>query len=91
MVADLGDRFPDIVISDWVPGALKTEMGIANGIDPATAAEWGAILAMAHDRTLNGSLFVENQERLPVVSHKRRLFNKLIGKTVRARSIGDLI
>ena len=90
MVADLGDRFPDIVISDWVPGALRTEMGIAEGIDPAIAADWGATLAMAHDPTLNGSLFVEDRERLPVVSRKRRIFNKLTGQTVRARSIGDL-
>ena len=91
MVADLGDRFPDIVISDWVPGALRTEMGIAEGIDPAVAADWGATLAMAHDRTLNGSLFVEDRERLPFVSRKRRIFNMLIGKSVRARSIDDLI
>lgn len=90
MVADLGDRFPGIVISDWVPGALRTDMGIAEGIDPAVAADWGATLAMAHDPTLNGALFVENQERLPMVSRKRRLFNMLIGQTVRARSMDDL-
>ena len=79
MVRDLSDRFPDIVINDWIPGALKTEMGIPEGIDPATAAEWGVALALLHDPELNGALFVERAERLPQLSLKRRLFYKFTG------------
>ena len=32
LLADLSDRLPDIVISDWLPGMLATEMGIPDGL-----------------------------------------------------------
>jgi len=87
VIADLGDRFPDIVISDWVPGALNTRMGLPDGIDPDRAAQWGAALALQTDRTLNGTLFVENREMLPPLSLKRKLFNKLTGRSPVARRL----
>ncbi len=65
LVADLGDRFPDIVISDWMPGMLATDMGIADGLDPAISAKWGAALALWHDRSLNGAVFEMSREILP--------------------------
>jgi len=34
LIADIGDRFPDIVVGDWMPGMLATRMGIADGLDP---------------------------------------------------------
>lgn len=85
LVADLGDRFPDIVIGDWIPGALNTGMGLPEGIEPARAARWGANLALWTDRTLNGTIFSENREHLPAPSFKRRLFNRLTGQGARAR------
>lgn len=87
MVADLADRFPDIVISDWIPGALRTEMGIPEGHDPAEAAKWGAALAIWHERSLNGVLFVEQFERLPAQSFKRRVFNKLTNRSAQPRRL----
>jgi NAD(P)-dependent dehydrogenase (short-subunit alcohol dehydrogenase family) len=87
MVRDLEDRFPDIVISDWVPGALKTSMGIPEGIDPAEAAGWGAKLAMMRDPALNGATFLQSSEHLPIPSFKRRLFYKLTGRKVAPRSL----
>lgn len=80
LVADLGDRFPDIVINDWIPGALKTRMGIPDGIDPADAAKWGVRLALWHDPMLTGRLFDQDTEFLEPVSLKRKILNKLIGR-----------
>ncbi|WP_299609903.1 SDR family NAD(P)-dependent oxidoreductase [uncultured Tateyamaria sp.] len=90
MVRDLGDRFHDILINDWVPGALQTEMGLPDGTDPAVAAKWGVALALWHDQDLNGVTFDRDCEQLPVLSLKRRLFNKLTGRTKAPRRIPSL-
>jgi len=80
LFADLSDRFPGIVITDWIPGALQTEMGIPEGHTPERAAKWGAALALLQDRALNGEVFVENRQELLAKSFKRRLFDKLVGR-----------
>ena len=80
LVADLGDRFPGIVINDWIPGALKTQMGIPDGIDPTDAAKWGVRLALWHDPMLNGRLFDRDTEFLEPVSFKRKVLNRLTGQ-----------
>lgn len=80
LVADLADRFPDIVINDWIPGALKTRMGIPDGIDPAEAARWGVRLALWHDPMLNGRLFDQDTEFLEPISLKQKILNKITGK-----------
>lgn len=87
MVTDLGDRFPDIVITEWIPGALKTPMGIPEGRDPAEAARWGAALALWRDPALMGASFVEDRELLPEASLKRRLFNRLTGRRPEPRQL----
>ena len=65
LVADLGDRFPGIVVTDWMPGMLATKMGIPDGLAPETAAKWGAALALWHTTSLNGAVFEMDQEILP--------------------------
>ncbi len=87
LVADLGDRFPDIIINDWMPGVLNTEMGLPDGIDPKDAAVWGANLALWHARDLNGVTFDRNQEKMPLVSFKRRIFNRVTGRRAVPRSL----
>lgn len=77
LVADLADRFPGIVINDWIPGALSTEMGIPEGLDPAIAARWGADLALWQDPSLTGTTWDRDQEMLPPRSLKRRLLERL--------------
>lgn len=37
LIADICDRFPDIVIKDWMPSALATDMGIHDVLDPCLA------------------------------------------------------
>ncbi len=65
LVADLGDRFPDIVISDWMPGMLATGMGIEDGLAPEVSARWGVAFALWHERSLNGAVFEMEREILP--------------------------
>ena len=78
LVADLGDRFPRIVINDWMPGMLATQMGIAAGLDPAVAARWGATLALWHDPSLTGTIFEMDHEMIPPRSFKGRIKDRLL-------------
>ena len=88
LVADLGDRFPDIVITDWMPGMLATQMGIPDGLAPEIAAGWGAALALWHDPTLNGATFEMDREILPPRGLKRKVKDAmLLRKPPRPRRI----
>jgi NAD(P)-dependent dehydrogenase (short-subunit alcohol dehydrogenase family) len=78
LIADIGDRFPDIVVNDWMPGMLATGMGIADGLDPATAAEWGAKLALWHDQSLTGTIWEMASEIPPARSLKRRVADRVL-------------
>jgi NADP-dependent 3-hydroxy acid dehydrogenase YdfG len=90
LVADLGDRFPDIVITTWMPGILATKMGLACGLDPAVAARWGADLALWHDRSLNGAVFERDREVLEPRSLKRRVKDRvLLRRPPKPRALGD--
>ncbi|MGH1577960.1 SDR family oxidoreductase [Planktotalea sp.] len=73
LIADIADRFPDIVVSDWMPGMLATQMGIEDGLDPNVAAGWGAALAMMHDPQLTGTTFEMDREILAGSALKRKL------------------
>lgn len=81
MVADLGDRFPDIVITDWMPGMLATGMGIADGLDPAISAKWGVGLALWHDHSLNGAVFEMGREILAPRGLKGKIKDLILLRT----------
>lgn len=87
LVADLGDRFPDIVISEWMPGIMATRMGRPEGLSAQDAARWGASLALWHDRSLTGRTFVLDREMLEPRSLKRRLLDKLTRRTPEPRRV----
>ena len=89
LVADLGDRFPNIVISTWMPGMLATDMGIPDGLPPETAAEWGAQLALWHDPSLNGATFEMNREILPPRGLKGKLKDLVLMRRARPRLIPE--
>ncbi|MBC7179643.1 MAG: oxidoreductase, partial [Roseovarius sp.] len=78
LMADLADRFPGIVLTDWMPGMLATRMGVAQGLDPAQAARWGAALALWCDPTLNGAVFEQDREILPARGLKGRIKDALL-------------
>lgn len=91
LLADLADRFPDIVVTDWMPGMLATRMGIPDGLSPERAAGWGAALALWHARDLNGATFEMDREILPGRGVKGRLKDLiLLRKRPKARIISPL-
>lgn len=73
LIADIGDRFPNIVVGDWMPGMLATQMGIEEGLAPETSAGWGAALALMHETSLTGTTFEMDREILSGSGLKRRL------------------
>ena len=78
LAADLADRFPDIVITDWMPGMLATTMGIPDGLPPEVSAKWGAELALWHDPALTGATFEQDREILPPQGLKSKLKDALL-------------
>lgn len=80
LVADLGDRFPGIVINDWIPGTHQPRRGIPNGVEPDLAAEWGAKLSLMKSPALNGLVFLRDREYLPPRSLKRRVKDRVLGQ-----------
>lgn len=82
MIADICERYPGIVINDWVPGRLATPMGSSDGLDPAVAARWGADLALWNDPSLTGSIWERDTEVLAPRSLRRRVLKKLTWQKV---------
>lgn len=78
LIADIGDRFPGIVVNDWMPGMLATRMGIADGLPPEQAATWGAKLALWHDVSLTGTTWEMDREIPPPRSLKRRIADRVL-------------
>ncbi|PSL19175.1 SDR family oxidoreductase [Shimia abyssi] len=87
LVADLGDRLPDIVVSTWMPGMLATEMGHPDGLAPDVAANWGAALALWHERSLNGAVFEMDREVLPPRGLKGKIKDAVLMRRREARRI----
>lgn len=74
---DVGDDYPDILVNEWVPGALRTAMGVSNGIDPDVAAGWGVSLLDLGPGGPTGRIF--DRDRLVELprSLKQRVLAKL--------------
>lgn len=87
VIADVADRFPDIVISDWMPGMLDTGMGIPEGLDPAVSAAWGAELAQRMEPDLTGSIFEQDTEVLPPRGLKSRIKDVVLFRRRRPRRL----
>ncbi|MDQ2093154.1 SDR family oxidoreductase [Rhodalgimonas zhirmunskyi] len=85
--ADLADRFPEIVITDWMPGMLATSMGLPDGLPPEVSAKWGADLALWHDPTLTGATFEQDHEILPPRGLKRKLKDALLLRRPKPRQL----
>lgn len=73
ILADIGRRFPKVLINDWIPGALNTKMGLRDGLEPMDAALWGAKLALMDRPDINGRVFDMDKEIIPHRSLKKRV------------------
>jgi NAD(P)-dependent dehydrogenase (short-subunit alcohol dehydrogenase family) len=69
--------FPDILVNEWVPGALRTKMGIADGLEPDVAAQWGLNCLDLPPGGPTGQLFSGDRLVSPQRSPLRRLLGKL--------------
>ncbi|UVK40228.1 SDR family oxidoreductase [Mesorhizobium sp. AR10] len=78
LVADLADRFPNIIVTTWMPGILATRMGLPVGLDPAVAARWGVELALCNDRGINGATFERDCQMAQARSLKRRIVERIL-------------
>jgi gluconate 5-dehydrogenase len=87
LVADLADRFPGIVVNDWLPGALATDMGIPDGLSPDQAARWGVRLSLMRDPSLTGTTFERDHELLPPRGLKGKLKDALLLRRPRLRRL----
>lgn len=83
LVADLRDRFPRIVVSDWSPGTLATPMNGDGLTPPELAAKWGATLALWHDAALNGLVFERDHEVVPSPSVGQKIKHRIIMRRAR--------
>lgn len=77
LAAEIGPEHHDILINEWVPGALNTAMGIAEGFDPADAARWGLKLLDLPRGGPNGKLFNQGKLQEPALSLKQRIRRKI--------------
>lgn len=87
LIADLADRFPNVVISDWLPGMLNTQMGVSDGLDPHVAAKWGVALALQSDPSYNGAIFEMGRELLPPRSLKGRIKDAVLMRRRQPRNL----
>ncbi|WGW04453.1 SDR family oxidoreductase [Tropicibacter oceani] len=87
LIADLGDRFPGIVIGDWMPGMLRTGMGIPDGLAPEQAAKWGVKLALMRDPALTGAVFEMDREILPLRGIKGKIKDLILMRRRRPRQL----
>lgn len=75
--AEVRGDFPDILVNEWVPGALRTRMGLADGIDPDLAAIWGLRWIDLPPGGPSGRIFSGETLVMPRISLKRRLLRKV--------------
>lgn len=78
MATEISCDFPDILINEWVPGALRTGMGTASGIEPAQAARWGLDIIATPAGGPTGRIYQRDQLQVPPRSLKRRIFDRLL-------------
>lgn len=78
LAVEVSGDYPDILINEWVPGVLKTAMGIPDGLDPAVAARWGLDIMDMSAGGPSGQAYSGNQLVQPPRSLKRRILDKLL-------------
>lgn len=78
IAVEVGPDYPDILVNEWVPGRLRTTMGIETGIDPAQAATWGVALLDLPAGGATGQIFVRDRQEMPPRSLKRRIVDKIL-------------
>jgi NAD(P)-dependent dehydrogenase (short-subunit alcohol dehydrogenase family) len=77
IAVEVGPDYPDILVNEWVPGSLKTGMGIADGIEPEVSARWGLAMLDLPPGGPTGELFRRDKLDTPPLSLKQRIKRKI--------------
>lgn len=75
--AEVAGDYPDILVNEWVPGVLRTEMGVSDGIDPDVAAIWGLRWIDLPPGGPSGRMFSGETIVEPPMSLKRKLLRRV--------------
>lgn len=76
IIQDIANLDADIQVHEWIPGQLKTQMGLETGLDPAVPAAWAVAHAKSshHDKHC---IFNQDHEWQPPKSLKEKIRSKL--------------
>jgi len=74
---DLAHLNLDIHVHEWIPGALNTKMGVADGLDTNQVAPW-IVTLMGRDDISKNEIFVGNEIFQPALGLKRKIKSKLL-------------
>jgi NAD(P)-dependent dehydrogenase (short-subunit alcohol dehydrogenase family) len=77
LAVEVGPDYPDILVNEWVPGALKTAMGLPDGLDPETSARWGLALLDLPAGGPSGELFIRDRMDTPPLSFKQKIKRRI--------------
>lgn len=77
IAADLGDQYPDIILIEWIPGHLNTQMSDFTGIDPKSCVDWAINLINLPENDPSPRIFVGDEEWLPPKGLRERLKEKI--------------
>ena len=75
--AEVAGDYPDILVNEWVPGVLRTDMGRPNGIDPVVAASWGLRWLDLPPGGHNGRVFSGETLMESPLTLKRKLLRRI--------------
>ncbi len=78
IASDLGGIFPDIILVEWIPGHLNTQMSDFTGIDPKTCVDWAIDLINLPENDPSPRIFIGNEEWFPAKGMKEKLKDKFL-------------
>jgi NADP-dependent 3-hydroxy acid dehydrogenase YdfG len=78
IAADLGNKFPDIILVEWIPGHLNTQMSDFTGIDPKTCVDWAVDLINLPENDPSPRIFIGHDEFSPAKGMKEKLKDKFL-------------
>ena len=77
IAVDFGEQYPDIILIEWIPGHLNTQMSDYTGIDPRTCVDWAINLINLPENDPSPRIFVSDEEWFPAKGLRERLKEKL--------------
>ncbi|WP_176562871.1 SDR family NAD(P)-dependent oxidoreductase [Paracoccus liaowanqingii] len=83
LATELECHLPSIVVTEWIPGIMATQIGDDRGLSPSLVASWGAELALDFRPELHGLIFLQDRELQNNPSLRRRIADKVLFRSRR--------